>query len=69
MFNNELRVVPIFPINALPLGDLNVHALKDLEAGPSLNLKEFSYYKGVPTVTTWFNYQKLHLRRKSKVSY
>ena len=49
--------------------DLNVHALKDVEAEPSLNLKEFSYYKVFPTVTTWFNYQKLHLRRKSKVSY
>ena len=62
-------MVPIFPINAPPLGDLNVHALKDVEAEPSLNLKEFSYYKVFPTVTTWFNYQKLYLRRKSKVSY
>lgn len=66
MFDNELSMVPTFHISSLPLGDQNSNALKDAGVGPSLNLKEHSYYKVFPTVITWFSCQKLHLRRKEE---
>lgn len=48
MFNNELRLVTIFPINALPLWWSERPCFERSWSGPSLNLKEFSYYKVFP---------------------